>query len=172
MRRTIRLFMVAQNKTMKRTIRLVMLVMTLAVFAIPSLAQNKDCNDDNKAAWYKTFLDNYKGDGKQQKTAYDAAKTYVTACPDDPADQPEQFLKRWVGAYDKAMKAGQLKAQLDDSYNKKSYADVLTIGKQILADNPDYLKAYILMGYLGNFAGDNAALAGESDTYAKKGLDL
>src|SRR5258708_4005520 len=105
---------------MKRAIRLFTLVMMLAAFSIPALAQNKECNDDNKAAWYKTFLENYKGDGNQQKTAYEAAKTYITACPDDPADNPEQFLKKWVGIYDKAMKAGQIKTQLDDAYSKKN----------------------------------------------------
>src|SRR5260370_39177006 len=114
---------------MKLTIRLFMLAAIAAAVAVSAFAQAKECNDDNKAAWYKTFLDNYKGDGNQQKTAYDAGKTYLAACPEDPADQIEQFLKKWVGAYDKAMKGSQLKTQLDDAYSKKSYADVLTIGK-------------------------------------------
>jgi len=59
----------------------------LAVFAAPALAQSKECNDENKAAWYDTFLKNYKGEPPQQKIAYDAAKLYLTSCPEDPADQ-------------------------------------------------------------------------------------
>ena len=57
-----------------KLIKLLALIATLAVFAIPAVAQADQCNDENKAAWYKTFFDNYKGDVPAQKVAYDAAK--------------------------------------------------------------------------------------------------
>ena len=72
---------------MKRTIILSTVAVMLAVFAVPVLAQTKECNDENKAAWYDTFLKNYKGEPPQQKIAYDAAKLYLTSCPADPADK-------------------------------------------------------------------------------------
>src|SRR5438309_578508 len=54
---------------MKRIIKLLALAATLAVFAVPTLAQKQECTDDNKGTWYKTFYDNYKGDAAQQKLA-------------------------------------------------------------------------------------------------------
>src|SRR2546429_8565442 len=103
---------------MKRTIILVAIAATLA-FAAPVLAQTKECNDENKAAWYDTFLKNYKGEPPQQKVAYDAAKLYLTSCPADPADKVAEFMKnKFVIPYE-AMTAGvTLKKQFDDSFKQ------------------------------------------------------
>src|SRR6266481_7002961 len=94
----------ARSKPMKRTIILSTVAMMLALFAVPVLAQTKECNDENKAAWYDTFLKNYKGEPPQQKIAYDAAKLYLTSCPEDPADQIAAFMKnKFVVPYEKIM---------------------------------------------------------------------
>ena len=85
--------------TMKRTIKIMALAVAMAAFAVPALAQSKECNDENKAAWYKTFYDNFKGDANQQKTAYDAANTYIAACPADPADQQRPYMEKWAKKY-------------------------------------------------------------------------
>src|SRR5436190_19425768 len=77
---------------MTRIIKLLVLAAVLAIFAIHAIAQADQCNDDNKAAWYKTFLDNYtKPEG--QKAAYDAAKKYIDSCPDDPQ---RQYMQKFV----------------------------------------------------------------------------
>src|SRR6266481_1645009 len=99
---------------MRRTIKLVTIAMMLALFAAPALAQSKECNDENKAAWYDTFLKNYKGEPPQQKIAYDAAKLYLTSCPEDPADQIAAFMKnKFVVPYEKIMANADVAKQLD-----------------------------------------------------------
>ncbi len=142
----------------------------LAVFAVPVLAQTKECNDENKAAWYDTFLKNYKGEPPQQKVAYDAAKLYLTSCPADPADKIAEFMKnKFVTPYE-AMTAGvTLKKQFDDSFKQKNYADQIKLGKQIVATEPDNSAVYIIMGVAG--LGDEALLS-ESVQSARKAIEL
>ena len=85
---------------MKRIIKLLALAATLAVFAVPVLAQKQECTDDNKGTWYKTFYDNYKGDAAAQKVAYDNAHLYLDNCPADPNDKQAAFMKKFVDAVD------------------------------------------------------------------------
>jgi tetratricopeptide (TPR) repeat protein len=142
----------------------------LAVFAVPVLAQTKECNDENKAAWYDTFLKNYKGEPPQQKIAYDAAKLYLNSCPADPADKIAEFMKnKFVIPYE-AMTAGvTLKKQFDDSFKQKNYADQVRLGKQIVATEPDNSAVYIIMGVAG--LGDESLL-NESAQSARKAIEL
>ena len=142
----------------------------LAVFAVPVLAQTKECNDENKAAWYDTFLKNYKGEPPQQKIAYDAAKLYLTSCPADPADKIAEFMKnKFVTPYE-AMTAGvTLKKQFDDSFKQKNYADQIKLGKQIVATEPDNSAVYIIMGVAG--LGDESLLS-EAAQSARKAIEL
>src|SRR6476469_2148299 len=100
---------------MKRTIILLGVAALLATFAAPAWAQSKECNDENKAAWYDTFLKNYKGEPPQQKIAYDAAKLYLSSCPEDPADQIAAFMKnKFVGPYEAMMKGTGLKKDFEE----------------------------------------------------------
>src|SRR3954470_20074034 len=85
---------------MKRTIKLLALAAVVAVFAVPALAQSKECNDENKGAWYKTFYDNFKGDAAAQKVAYDAAKKYIDTCPDDANDAQRKYMKKFMDLVD------------------------------------------------------------------------
>ena len=67
---------------MKKTFGILFLGAMLAVLALPVYADNLqqpataqgDCTPDNKAAWYKDFIANYKGD---QAKAYDLAKKFL-----------------------------------------------------------------------------------------------
>lgn len=142
----------------------------LAAFAAPALAQTKECNDENKAAWYDTFLKNYKGDPPQQKIAYDAAKLYLTSCPEDPADKIADFMKnKFVIPYE-AMTAGvTTKKQFEDAFKQKNYADQIRLGKQIVATEPDNSAVYIIMGLAG--LGD-ASLLNDSAQSAKKAIEM
>jgi hypothetical protein len=157
---------------MKRTIRLFAIVATLAVFAAPVLAQTgtKECNAENKAAWYDTFLKNRNGEAPQQKVAYDIARQYLASCPDDPADQIIAYLKKWVAAYEK----GNRKVQFEEAFNKKDYAKAMELGKQILADEPENVRVYMLLGYggyLGSSTG-NTPMSAESIENATKALAM
>lgn len=155
---------------MKRTIKILAAAAIVAVFAAPGLAQTKECNDENKAAWYDTFLKNYKGEAPQQKIAYDAAKLYLTSCPEDPNDQIASFMKnKFVVPYEKVTAGNELKKQFDDAFKQKKYADQIKIGKEIVAAEPDNPVAYIIMGVAG--LGDPSVLA-ESTQYAKKAIEL
>lgn len=155
---------------MKRTIILSIVTAMLAVFAVPVLAQTKECNDENKAAWYDTFLKNYKGEPPQQKIAYDAAKLYLTSCPADPADKIAEFMKnKFVVPYE-AMTAGvTLKKQFEDAYKAKNYADEIKLGKQIVATEPDNSAVYIMMGVAG--LSDEAVLSDAAES-ARKAIEL
>ena len=106
---------------MKRMMKLFMFAAIVAAFAVPALAQSKDCTDENKTAWYDTFLKNYKGDPPQQKIAYDAAKQYL-ACSSDAGDQYAAYLKRFVDAFDKLNAAQDINKQFDAAYKNKIYA--------------------------------------------------
>ena len=142
----------------------------VAVFAAPALAQTKECNDENKAAWYDTFLKNYKGEAPQQKIAYDAAKLYLTSCPEDPNDQIAAFMKnKFVVPYEKVTAGNELKKQFDDAFKQKRYADQIRIGKEIVATEPDNPVAYIIMGVAG--LGDPSVLP-DSAQAAKKAIEL
>ena len=153
---------------MKRMIKLFMFAAIVAAFAVPALAQSKDCTDENKTAWYDTFLKNYKGDPPQQKIAYDAAKQYL-ACSSDSGDQYAAYLKRFVDAYDKLHAAQDINNQFDAAYKNKNYAEQIRLGKQILAGDPDNATVNIIMGVAG--LGD-ANVLNESSQYAKKAIAL
>lgn len=155
---------------MKRTIILLAVAVMLAAFAAPALAQAKECNDENKAAWYDTFLKNFKGDPSQQKIAYDAAKLYLTSCPEDPNDQYAAFMKnKFVIPYEDMMKLAMVKKQFDDAYKQRNYADQIRLGKQILATEPDNLAVHIIMGIAG--LGD-ATVLNDSAESAKKAIAM
>lgn len=155
---------------MKRTIILLTVAVMLAAFAAPVLAQSKECNDENKAAWYDTFLKNYNGAPPQQKIAYDAAKLYLSSCPKDPADKIAEFMEvKFVGPYEVMMKGTGLKKEFEDAVKQKKYADQIRLGKQIVATEPDNSNAYIVMGVAG--LGDETQLA-ESAQFAKKAIEM
>jgi len=155
---------------MRRTIILSTLAVVLAVFAVPVWAQTKECNDENKAAWYDTFLKNYKGEPPQQKIAYDAAKLYLTSCPPDPADKIADFMKnKFVVPYEAMMGGVTLKKQFEDAYKAKNFAEAVKLGKQIVATEPDNSAVYIMMGVGG--LSDESLLSDAAES-ARKAIEL
>jgi hypothetical protein len=155
---------------MKRTIMLLAVAVIAAAFAAPALAQTKECTDENKAAWYDTFLKNFKGDPAQQKIAYDAAKLYLTSCPADPADKVAAYMQeKFVKPYEIMTAGTTLKKQFEEAFTKKNYADQIRLGKEIVATEPDNSSVYIIMGLAG--LGD-PALASDASQYAKKAIEM
>jgi hypothetical protein len=127
-----------------------------------------ECTEENKAKFYTQYYENRKD---HQDVAYDAAKKYLAACPDAPADDVyAKTLKKFVKDYEAATR----KSQFLEAYDKKNYAEVMTLGKQVLADDPGYVRANILIGYVGYLAslGGNTSLNGESANYAKQAISL
>src|SRR5437660_8899360 len=154
---------------MKRTIKLLALAAALAVFAVPALAQNDQCTDENKDLWYaQTFLKNFKGDAAQQKLAYDAAKKYIASCP---ADQYSDYMqKKFVEPYEKLHANLDTATQFQDAVTKKNNSQIIALGKQVVATNPDNVAyIYILMAGAGL---NDASLLGDSSQAAKKAIEL
>jgi hypothetical protein len=155
---------------MRRTIKLVTIAAMLAVFAAPALAQSKECNDENKAAWYDTFLKNFKGEPPQQKIAYDAAKLYLTSCPEDPADAQAAYMKnKFVIPYEKLKGDADVAKQLEDAVKNAKYAEEMRLGKLVLVTDPDNVKVYIILGVVGL---NDPALLSDSAQYAKKAIEM
>src|SRR6266852_1656302 len=113
---------------MKRTIKLLALAAALAVFAVPVLAQTKECTDEFKSATYQKWYDNRKD---HQDVAFQAADEYLAVCPNDDSPYKTAIKKFW-DAY-KVMKAGaDTTQQFDDAVKQKKYAEQIRLGKQIL----------------------------------------
>jgi hypothetical protein len=152
---------------MKRTLRLLALAATVALFAGPALAQSGDCTDDNKNAWYDTFLKNYKGEPPAQKVAYDAAKKYLNCSPEET--DISKYLKTFVTKYEAATSEFTNAKQFDDAFKNKNYSETERLGKLILASKPDNTPVYIVLGIVGL---SDASFLAESTTYAKKAIEL
>src|SRR2546423_3966038 len=152
---------------MKRTIKLLALAAALAVFAVPALAQNDQCTDENKDLWYaKTFLPNFKGTAEQQKTADEAAEKYIAACP---ADAPSAYMQKFVDAYKKLHANQDALAQLQDAFTKKDNAKIISKGNEAAAANPDNAVIYILMTSAGL---NDPSFLPQSAQAAKKAIEL
>jgi hypothetical protein len=155
---------------MKRMIKLFMFAAIVAAFVVPALAQSKECNDENKSAWYDTFLKNRQGEAPQQKTAYEAAKNYLDSCPANPEDTIRAYLAKWAAAYEKALR----KIQFEEAFVKKDYGKAADLGKQILADDPNNTRIYMLIGY-GGYLGSsttNTPISADSVENAKKAIEM
>ena len=154
---------------MNRTIKILALAVAMAAFAIPALAQSQECNDENKGAWYKTFYDNFKGSADQQKTAVDAAKTYIAACPADANDKQREYMQKFVDKWTIVQDKAKIAKDFDDAVKQKRYADQIRLGKQVLASDPDNPGINIVLGSAG--LGDPSVLA-DSAQFAKKSIEL
>jgi len=165
---------------MKQTIRLVILAAMLAL-TLPALTRAQtaaaaagECNDATKYALYTKFLGNRQGKTAEnpngdQDVAYDAAKEYKTVCPADDSAQAK-YMDKWRASYEAASRTAQFLA----AYDKKTYPEMMTVGKRVLADDPNYVRGYILLGNIGYLAsvGGNTSLNAESMAYAKKAIEL
>ena len=154
---------------MKRIIKLLALAATLAVVAIPALAQSQECNDENKGTWYGTFYKNYKGDAAAQKVAYEAAKTYLGACPADPADKQAAFMKKFVDLMDASLGKANSGKAFQDAVAAKKYDDEMRYGKEVLATDPENVDVLSIMGVAGLAQG---SLLNESAADAAKAIQL
>jgi hypothetical protein len=153
-------------KTMKRTINLFVLAAMVAVFAVPALAQAKECNDEFKSATYQKWYDNRKD---HQDVAYEAAKEYLSVCPADESPY-SKALKKFASDYELVTADAKNRRQFQEAFDKKNYAEQIRLGKLIVAGDPDNTTTvYIIMGIAGL---SDPSLLGESAQYAKKAIEL
>lgn len=164
---------------MKKLIQLFLFSALVATLALSAFARSRNAFDGSgaaqaqqgdeqvKADLYKKFRDNYK---TNQPVAYDTAKEYLQKFPNDD-DDIAKYLKNFVTKYEKGSRQAKLTQLI---YTDKNYAEAFSTGKQIFADNPDYLKGYIDLGYAGYLAtsAKNDAYNADALIYAKKAIQL
>lgn len=149
---------------MKRTIKLLALAAVVAVFAVPALAQTKECTPEFQSATYSKWYDNRQ---KDQAAAYEAAKEYLAVCTTD--DQYTAALKKFKAAYEAATTDVTNRNQFNEAVQKKNYAEQMRLGKVLLAADPENPAVNIVLGLAG--LGD-PNLLGESAPFAKKSIEL
>ncbi len=163
---------------MKKIIWVLAIYASLGLIAAPGFANvNKltaetpaatqdQCTDESKGAWYADFT---KFRTQDPTKAYEAAKKYLAACPQEEGQIPT-YLKKWVSAYDK--EARKLKVQ--PLLYEKKYGEAFTLGKEILVDEPENLRVLIDLGYSGYPAmvAKNESFTADSLNYARKAIQL
>jgi hypothetical protein len=99
--------------------------------------------------------------------AYQAAKDYLQKYPKDK-DQYTDYLQKWVMFYER----DERKRKLPGLINEKNFAEAYSTGAKILADEPNYLRAQIDLGYAGYLAASakNEAYNADALNYARKAI--
>ena len=135
---------------------------TIGVRQFVAVAQETD--DPVKIAIYKRFVDNRL---PNPTVAYQAARDYLQKYQKDK-DQYTDYLQKWVAAYER----DDRKRQLGGFINEKNFAEAYRVGAKILADEPDYLRAQIDLGYAGYLAASNKDESHNADAlmYARKAI--
>ena len=135
---------------------------SLAAFGSVAIAQETD--DPAKIAIYKQFVDNRI---PNPTAAYQAARDYLQKYTKDK-DQYTDYLSKWVLAYER----DERKRKLPGFINEKNFAEAYSTGAKILADEPDYLRAQIDLGYAGYLAASakNETYNAQSLDYARKAI--
>ena len=128
------------------------------------VASAQETDDPVKIEIYKKFVDNRV---PNPTAAYQAARDYLQRYQKDK-DQYTDYLQKWVLAYER----DDRKRQLGGLINEKKFADAYMVGQKILADEPDYLRAQIDLGYAGYLAASNKDESHSSEAliYARKAI--
>ena len=121
-------------------------LLTFSVLALGArqtvLAQETD--DPVKIEIYKRFVDNR---ADRPAVAYQAARDYLQKNNKDK-DQYTDYLNKWVMFYER----DERKRNLPNLINEKKFSEAYSTGAKILADEPNYLRAQIDLGYAGYLA--------------------
>ena len=109
-----------------------------------SIVFAQETDDPVKIEIYKRFVDNRVD---HPPVAYQAARDYLAKYTKDK-DQYTDYLTKWVTAYERE----ERKQNLPILINEKKFAEAYSTGAKILADEPNYLRARIDLGYAGYIA--------------------
>ncbi len=108
-----------------------------------------ETDDEYKVTTYKRFVENRE---PNPGAAYQAAKDYMARYGKED-DKYTSYLKQWISAFEKDDRQDNL---LRAIYGEKNYAAGFGLAKQVLADDPEDVKALIALGYGGYLATTNA----------------
>jgi tetratricopeptide (TPR) repeat protein len=139
-----------------------LVVGTTGLRQFAAVAQETD--DPVKINIYKRFVDNRV---PNPDAAYQAARDYLQKYQKDK-DQYTDYLNKWVAAYER----DDRKRQLGGLINEKKFDEAYAVGAKILADEPDYLRAQIDLGYAGYLAASSKNESHNADAlmYARKAI--
>ncbi len=128
----------------------------------------QETDDEYKVTTYKRFTENRE---PNPGVAYQAAKDYMVRYGKED-DQYTRYLKQWIVAFEKDDRQDTL---LRAIYGEKNYAAGFGMAKQVLADDPEDVKALIALGYGGYLATTNArneTFNADAERYAQKAIQL
>jgi tetratricopeptide (TPR) repeat protein len=123
-----------------------------------------ETDDPVKIRLYMQFYDNH---ATNRTLAYQAAKDYLLKYTKDK-DQYIDYLTKWVMFYER----DERKRKLPGLINEKNFAEAYSTGAKILADEPNYLRAQIDLGYAGYLAASakNEAYNVDALRYARQAI--
>ncbi|PWT95011.1 MAG: hypothetical protein C5B55_01825 [Blastocatellia bacterium] len=148
----------------KLAIALFLIGLSAGAFNTCVFAQETD--DPVKIEMYKKFVDNRV---PNPRAAYQAGKDYLAKYGKDN-DQYSKYIQQWVGLFEREDRKLKLPVLI---YNDKNFAEAFKVGGQILADEPEYLKAHIDLGYAGFLAATttkNESYNTEAIAHARKAI--
>jgi len=128
----------------KRLVLAAFLALSLVAIGVRSVAVAQETDDPVKIEIYKRFVDNRVS---KPSVAYQAARDYLQKYAKDK-DQYVDYLTKWVMFYER----DERKRNLPELINQKNFAEAYSTGAKILADEPNYLRAQIDLGYAGYLA--------------------
>jgi tetratricopeptide (TPR) repeat protein len=139
----------------------------LSISAVGSRYQTafgQETDDPVKIDMYKKFYDNR---NNNQSVAYVAAQDYLKRYSKDK-DQYVDYLQKWVMFYER----DERKRRLPGLINEKNFAEAYSVGAKILADEPNYLRTQIDLGYAGYLAASakNETYNADALGYARKAI--
>lgn len=137
-----------------------------SITGLTVVAMAQETDDPVKIEVYTRFVNNRK---TNEAAAYQAAKEYMQKYPKDN-DQYTQYLQKWMVVYERDERKRTLPELI---YNAKNFAGAYAVGKQILADEPEYLPAFIHLGYAGYLAmttAKNEQFNADAQAYATKAI--
>jgi tetratricopeptide (TPR) repeat protein len=148
--------------------RLILAVMLALAGAVAGSRQfaavPQETDDPVKIQMYKKFVDNRV---PNPGAAYQAAKDYLQRYQKDN-DQYVAYLQKWVLYYER----DERKQNLPQLINEKKFPEAFALGARILADEPNYLRTRIDLGYAGYLAASakNETYNSTAITYAKEAI--
>ena len=147
----------------KRVASLLLLIAMLALGSV-SVVYAQETDDPVKIQIYTQFYQNREAN---KAVAYKAARDYLARYTKDK-DQYVDFLQKWTAAYER----DERKRMLPGLINEKNFQEAYTTGARILADEPDYLRAQIDLGYAGYIAlsANNTTYQTDALNYARKAI--
>ncbi|HEX7335448.1 MAG TPA: hypothetical protein VF290_28400 [Pyrinomonadaceae bacterium] len=121
-----------------------LLAFSALTFGSQSVVLGQETDDPVKIEIYNRFYNNVK---TNKPVAYQAARDYLQKYGKDK-DQYIDYLQKWIAVYER----DERKQNLPILINEKKFSEAYATGAKILADEPDYLRAQIDLGYAGYIA--------------------